>query len=152
MAAGFCSNAFYKIIATMPAETTKEQFELMLQTMLAERFHLVFHYDTMSAAGYVLVPDKGGVKLKEVAPEAETVGTTGADGFPIIAGTRMLGWKSGTTHQRVKYQEWPMSAFLTNLSFLIGRSLGKSLDDGFLQPRVVNKTGLAGKYTNCLEI
>jgi uncharacterized protein (TIGR03435 family) len=63
----------------------------------------------------------------------------------------MLGWKSGTTHQRVKYQEWPMNAFVTNLSFLIGRALGKSLDDGFLQPRVVNKTGLTGKYTFILE-
>jgi uncharacterized protein (TIGR03435 family) len=37
------------------------------------------------------------------------------------------------------------------LGFLIGRTGGKSLDDGFFQPRVIDKTGLAGKYTFILE-
>ena len=151
----FAAMPFYEIVATMPPETTKEQCEQMLQTMLTERFHLVFHYDTMNAAGYDLVADKGGPKLKEVTPEPETAtptsATTGADGFPVLPGTRMLGWRAGTTHQRIKYQEFPINSFLTNLSFLIGRALGKSLDDGFLQPRVANKTGLTGKYTFILE-
>ena len=44
-----------------------------------------------------------------------------------------------------------MSTFVGGLGFLIGKALGKSLDDGFLQPRVVNKTGLTGKYTFILE-
>jgi uncharacterized protein (TIGR03435 family) len=37
------------------------------------------------------------------------------------------------------------------LGSLIGRSQGKSVDDGFFQPRVVDKTGLAGKFTFILE-
>ena len=132
----------------------------MLQTMLIERFHLVFHYDTMNAAGYNLVADKGGIKLKEAAPEtvlatvtsaASSSATVSADGFPVLPGTRMLGWRAGTTHQRIKYQEFPISSFVGNLDFLIGRALGKFLDDGFLQPRVANKTGLTGKYTLILE-
>jgi uncharacterized protein (TIGR03435 family) len=154
----FAAMPYYEIVATMPPETTKEQCELMLQNMLIERFHLVFHYDTMSAPGYDLVADKGGIRLKEVTPEAETASTgaapasaaNGPDGFPLLPGTRMLGWRQ-TTHQRVKYQEWPISAFAGNLGFLIGRAVGKSLDDGFLQPRVVNKTGLTGYYTFILE-
>ena len=56
---------YYEIIATMPPDTTKEQCEKMLQNLLIERFHLVFHYDTMRAAGYDLVADKGGIKLRE---------------------------------------------------------------------------------------
>src|SRR4051794_12335160 len=33
----------YTVVATMPPDTTKEQFQKMLQNLLAERFHLVFH-------------------------------------------------------------------------------------------------------------
>ncbi len=143
----FAAMPYYEIVATMPTDTTKAQSELMLQNLLIERFHLVFHYDTMKAPGYDLVADKGGPKLKEVTADP----ATGSDGFPVLPGTRMLGWRSGTTRQRVKYQEWPMSTFVGGLGFLIGRALGKSLDDGFLQPRVVNKTGLTGKYTFILE-
>jgi uncharacterized protein (TIGR03435 family) len=133
----FAAMPFYEIVATMPPNTTKEQCELMLQNLIVERFHLVFHYDTMSAAGYDLVADKGGIKLKEAAPEAEpttaTSATPGSDGFPVLPGTRMLGWRAATTHQRIKYQV-PISSFVGNLDFLIGRALGKFLDDGFLQP------------------
>jgi uncharacterized protein (TIGR03435 family) len=151
----FAAMPYYELVATMPPDTTKAQSELMLQNLLSERFHLIFHYDIMSAASYSLVADKGGIKLKEATPEAETAAatsaTTTADGFPVLPGTRMLGWRSGTTRQRIKYQEWPMSTFVGSLGFLIGKALGKSLDDGFLQPHVVNKTGLTGKYTFILE-
>jgi len=144
----FAAMPYYEIVATMPTDTTKAQSELMLQNLLIERFHLVFHYDTMNAPGYdLVVADRGGPKLKEVTADP----ATGSDGFPVLPGTRMLGWRSGTTHQRVKYQEWPMSTFVANLGFLIGKALGKSLDDGFLQAHVVNKTGLTGKYTFILE-
>jgi uncharacterized protein (TIGR03435 family) len=54
-------------------------------------------------------------------------------------------------NQRIKDQEWSMTDFARQLGFLIGRSGGKSLDDGFFQPRVIDKTGLAGKYTFVLE-
>lgn len=96
---------------------------------------------------------KGGVKLKEakIAPPAETNAITGPDGFPVLPGTRTLGWRPSTWHERVKYQEYSMSTFASGLGFLIGRALGRSLDDGFVQPRVVNKTGLTGKYTFILE-
>jgi uncharacterized protein (TIGR03435 family) len=156
----FAAMPYYEIVATMPPETTKEQCELMLQNLLIERFHLVFHYDTMSAGGYDLVADKGGIRMKEVTPEPEAASTgapaaanaaIGPDGFPVVPGTRTLGWRPSIWHERIKYQEFPMSTFAGGLGFLIGRALGKSLDDGFVQPRVVNKTGLAGKYTFILE-
>ena len=40
---------------------------------------------------------------------------------------------------------------IAGLGLLIGSSQGKSVRDGFLQPRVVDKTGLTGKYTFILE-
>lgn len=36
----------YTIVATMPPDTTKEQFRKMLQNLLVERFHLAFHRET----------------------------------------------------------------------------------------------------------
>ena len=44
-----------------------------------------------------------------------------------------------------------MAEFVSNLGFVIGSSQGKSVLHGFLQPRVVDKTGLTGKYTFILE-
>jgi uncharacterized protein (TIGR03435 family) len=44
-----------------------------------------------------------------------------------------------------------MAEFVSNLGFLIGSSQGNSVLQGSLQPRVVDKTGLTGKYTFILE-
>ena len=64
----FASANNYTIVATVPSDTTKEQFEKMLQNLLVERFHLVFHRETRNFPGYELVVDKGGPKFKEVTP------------------------------------------------------------------------------------
>jgi len=40
----------------MPPDTTKEQFEKMLQNLLVERFHLV-HHETRNFTGCELVMD-----------------------------------------------------------------------------------------------
>lgn len=37
----------YRIDATLPPNTTTEQFRLMLQNLLAERFHLRLHHETI---------------------------------------------------------------------------------------------------------
>jgi uncharacterized protein (TIGR03435 family) len=42
-----------------PREATKEQFQEMLQNLLVERFHLVFHHEMLNFPGYALVVDKG---------------------------------------------------------------------------------------------
>ena len=41
----------FRILATMPPDTTKEQFRMMLQNLLAERFHLKFHREVRSFRG-----------------------------------------------------------------------------------------------------
>jgi uncharacterized protein (TIGR03435 family) len=43
----------------------EDQLRLMLQTLLAERFHLVTHRETRRIPVYFLVPAKGGPKLQE---------------------------------------------------------------------------------------
>uniref|UniRef100_Q027D5 Uncharacterized protein n=1 Tax=Solibacter usitatus (strain Ellin6076) TaxID=234267 RepID=Q027D5_SOLUE len=155
----FSAMPFYDIVATMPANSSKRQVEKMLQNLLVERFHLVFHHETGSFPGYELVVDKGGPKLKEITPDSLPAADppvvrgapTGSDGFPIVRGRRTSSSRSGTVNQRIKDQEWTMADLARQLGFLIGRSEGKSLDDGFFQPRVIDKTGLTGKYTFILE-
>src|SRR5271170_2469705 len=55
----------YQVDATMPAGATKAQFELMMQSLLAERFHLEIHREARNFPGYDLVVAKDGPKLKE---------------------------------------------------------------------------------------
>jgi uncharacterized protein (TIGR03435 family) len=69
----------FNVIATIPADTTPEQFRAMLQNLLKERFGLTYHYSEKNLRGYQLVVAKGGSKLKEstggerpAAPEANS--------------------------------------------------------------------------------
>ena len=148
----------YNFEATMPPDTTKEQFLKMLQNMLAERFHLVFRRETRNFPGYELVVDKGGPKFKEVEPDpnlapATTVATgfkVGEDGFPARNGPNTIS-VMGASLMRTKYQERTMAEFVSALGSFVAMSQGKRLDGNYLLPRVVDRTGLTGKYTFILE-
>ncbi len=59
----------FNIEAKMPLDTTKEQFDLMLQNLLAERFGLKVHWIDRQMSMYDLVVAKGGSKLKAGAPD-----------------------------------------------------------------------------------
>ena len=59
----------FNIQAKMPEDTTKEQFQLMLQNLLAERFRLKVHWVDRQMDLYDLVVAKGGARLKEGAPD-----------------------------------------------------------------------------------
>ena len=79
----------YTISATMPPETTKGQFQLMLQQLLAERFHLKLHEEVRSFPAYDLVALPGQVKLRAWTPEPipdqpDLAFETGSDQFPLV--------------------------------------------------------------------
>lgn len=159
------SQPAYSIAATMPPDTTKEQFQKMLQNLLVERFHLVFHREARNFPGYELVVDKGGPKFKEVAaaqassdadrdPRAVLTGPKGEDGFPVASGPRRFNQSRPGGDDRWKYQEWTMAEFATNLPPLISSSQDKDIVQQSPTnplPRVADKTGLTGKYTFILE-
>jgi uncharacterized protein (TIGR03435 family) len=154
---------YYTIDATVPPDTTKDQFHQMLQNLLVERFHLVFHREKRDFPGYQLVVDKGVPKFKEVTPASDAnpgaafdlrayaSASKGADGFPVFPGSRVMGALGQNGQQRLKYQERTMAQFVSDLGTRIASSQGKPAMDGFRQPRVVDKTGLTGEYTFVLE-
>ncbi len=61
-------NQRFDLVAKVPMGTTREQYRLMIQKMLADRFGLKFHKETKDHAAYALVVAKGGPKLKESDP------------------------------------------------------------------------------------
>jgi uncharacterized protein (TIGR03435 family) len=88
----------FDLNATMPPETTKAQFRVMLQNLLAERFKLTLHRETKELPVYSLAVAKNGPKMKESKPvppaQDDSVPTTtpamppkitvGGDGFPVF--------------------------------------------------------------------
>jgi uncharacterized protein (TIGR03435 family) len=154
---------YYTIDARIPPDTTKDQFHQMLRNLLVERFHLAFHREKRDFPGYELVVDKGGPRFKEVTPALEDPDAPpadiravarapkGADGFPDVPGSRMMGALGRDGQDRMKYQECTMVQLVSNLGAQIGSSQGKSVLDGVRQPRIVDKTGLTGNYTFILE-
>jgi uncharacterized protein (TIGR03435 family) len=81
------SSARFDISARVPAGTTKAQFNVMLQNLLADRFKLVLHHSTKESSIYALLVAKGGPKLKESAKES----TDDAVATPLPGGQRMDG-------------------------------------------------------------
>ena len=67
------SGEHYEVIATMPNGTTpsQEQAQLMLQTLLTDRFHLNVHREKKDLTVYALTVGKGGSKLREI-PDGST--------------------------------------------------------------------------------
>jgi uncharacterized protein (TIGR03435 family) len=59
---------------------TQDDFRQMLQSLLADRFKLRFHREMREMPVYALVVAKGGPKLKESAPDAESMGRMTVNG------------------------------------------------------------------------
>jgi len=75
--------------ATMPTATTREQFRVMLQNLLIDRFALRTHVEKKEITGYALTVMKNGPKFKESAPDDQPVNSDykdhmAADGWPAV--------------------------------------------------------------------
>jgi uncharacterized protein (TIGR03435 family) len=68
-APAWVENEKYEILAKVPLGFTREEFRLMLQGLLAERFGMQFHRETRQLAGYEMVVAKGGVRMTKVEGE-----------------------------------------------------------------------------------
>ncbi len=56
----------YDVLANLPAGASKEHIPAMLQTLLAERFHMKVHRETRQGRVYALLAGKSGSRLKEL--------------------------------------------------------------------------------------
>src|SRR5579864_9417818 len=72
----------FAIEATVPAGTTDEQARQMMQTLLADRFKLVVHWEKKDMPIFALVIAKGGFKLQPVDPAKDATIPPGSIGCP----------------------------------------------------------------------
>jgi uncharacterized protein (TIGR03435 family) len=84
------TSKYFAVILTMPPTTTLAEFSQMMETLLVERFHLVFHRETEEDSGYELVVDKQGAKLTRFVLSAE------AEQAPGCAPPRLRADREGT--------------------------------------------------------
>jgi uncharacterized protein (TIGR03435 family) len=75
------SSARFDILAKTATPTSEDRLRLMFQSLLSERFGLVFHRDKKEAETYVLLLAKGGPKFHESKSEGVSTMTPGRFGF-----------------------------------------------------------------------
>jgi uncharacterized protein (TIGR03435 family) len=126
----------FDVLAKVPPDATRQQFRVMLQNLLAERFRLKFHREKREFQGYELVVAKSGAKLGTVAAKP-------ADGFPELPPGKpgLMDYhtlRNGHYLVRVRGRQMPASEIARNL-----RVPGNT--------PVIDGTGLTGKYDFTLE-
>lgn len=141
----------------MTRDDRNRQMALMLQSLLADRFHLKVHIETKEMPVYALVLAKGGPKLRESAPPppppADADGASSgqppppppppAAGQPLPKqlppGSMMMSMSSSHVEATASAATIEsLLKFLANQQDLEGR-------------QIVDKTGLTGKYDYHLE-
>jgi len=114
----------YDIVATTGAsgKISPDQFKLLLQNLLADRFQLKVHWETRETSVYELLLDKNGPRFKDNSDGQEPgINTSKRSGKGTMKGTRE-----------------PISILASNLGNQLSRI-------------VVDKTGLQGVYDWTLE-
>ena len=117
----------YEVEATMPPNTTREQFRLMLQSLLRDRFHLVAHREQRETKVLALRVGKDGPNFK---PSIETAARPD-DPANMQRTNRMRHW-----HLDAKRQS--MEAFSRYLTIPTGT-------------KVLDETGLTGAFDFSLD-
>ncbi len=132
--------ARFDLVAKLPDGATREQFQLMLQNLLRERFHLALHHEQKEAQAYDLTVAKNGPKLQEASDDPapapsplRSPPTLGPDGFPMLPPGRAAASRTMNDKARTRFAAASMGDLAANLSSQLGRT-------------VTDSTGLKGKY------
>ena len=89
----------FNIVAKAEHEPDGVSTEMLVQTLLADRFHLTFHHETQMVSGYALVVAKGGIKAVVTEP-----------------GTR---YTTNTSRTRIDAKNTPLSALVGKLTGIL---------------------------------
>jgi len=151
---GSIPDARYDINAKFAPGTTKQQINLMLQNLLAERLGLKIHHEKRNVAGFELIVAKNGLKMKEsgapvgvpVLPRDTVWMPDGARGGYIDTSkdksglTELAPGRKGRVLFPLGAGRQRISARLQTLADIV------SMCQGQIRQPVVDKTGLTGTY------
>lgn len=142
----------YSIEAKIPPGTTPAEFHLMLQNLLAARFHMVVHHETKEYDGYDLVVAGGGLKMKKSSEEDSAAAAQPASGPLVSAGLDAKGYPQLLRPGIIAVSKKNSSPFAFHLMARAQTlaELTKTLKD-YLGSPVVDKTGLNGRYDCTLD-
>jgi bla regulator protein BlaR1 len=80
-------STLFDIAAKLPGPTDRSQFRLMLQSLLADRFHLAVRRETKAMPGYSLTIADYGLKIKEAHDSDPAIPQlAGRKDLPVISG------------------------------------------------------------------
>ncbi len=142
---GWLDSEHFDVLAKVPKGATKEDLKVMLQNLLAERFHLKLHREKKEMSIYALVVARNGPKLKESPEDAPAAAEAPAPpppsggrrgGMMVGRGGMMMMINNGRL--RLVGNGQSVSAMTDMLSNQVGRP-------------VVDQTELTGKYDFTLE-
>jgi len=124
-------NNRFSIVAKVPQDGNKKDVPLMLQALLAERFHLAAHREEKAAAVWALEIGKGPLKLQEVKAD-EDVSPSGC----IRSYGSQPGWFNATCK---------------GMTSARAAQAIQGLGPGYFDKPVVDLTGLTGVYDFSVE-
>jgi uncharacterized protein (TIGR03435 family) len=156
----FSGTNIYNVIATMPPDTTNEQFQAMLRNLLIERFQMKLHHETRNFPGYELSVAPGGPKLQETthneprdtSPDPSVRPAPpkfNPDGSIELRPGPQMAVRTGKGAEHAQFQAQTMPFFASQLGNMVSRALGNDMNGP--RPRVADETGLTGKYDFTLE-
>jgi uncharacterized protein (TIGR03435 family) len=149
----------YDLQATLPPGTNKDQVPEMLQTLLAERFHLKIRREDREHSVYALVQGSDGHKLTASAPPAAQPAAPpegartldlGGQQLHITGDNRSMAatGPDGASVRATQSSDGAMQMMLGNMT--LGR-LAETLTT-FVDRPVVDQTGLEGGYDIPLQL
>jgi len=134
--------ARFTINAKIPEGTSKQQFKILQQNLLIDRFKLTFHHEQKEVQGYELVVVKGGPKIKESShvdladtPVPKGPWKNDAEGFAIVPAEARRHMMTGLNGDRIT-QPFP-DRTMEQVAGFLGNALGQPVHDA---------TGLKGTY------
>jgi uncharacterized protein (TIGR03435 family) len=138
----------YDISAKVPAGATKEELNLMLQSMLEKKFSLKLHRETKEFPAYNLVVAEGGLKLKDSLPIDDcSPGTRLINGIcpdgPIPVSGIAKSSDDGPTgiSSTFKKERWISTGRRVTMS-----RFARNLEAQFYNSVVTDETGLTDAY------
>jgi uncharacterized protein (TIGR03435 family) len=134
----------FTIEARAAGNSTKDQFRLMMQSFLAERFHLAVHYETHEIPVYALSlvsPGKSGAQLHR---HTDNPPCNPAEFEPTQnpCGNAYMGPVSATGHRLLQSRNIPMALFADYLF---------TISSGAVDRLVIDRTGLSGGFDFTLD-
>ena len=135
---GWISSDLFDVIAKVPDGTTTATANLMLRSLLADRFHLVIRSETSPVPRYVLSVGKGAPKLKP----ASGSGNPGCQPQQQGGGARNANDPGSAPNMRVACHDLTAAAIAQNLRQMAG---------GYVDHDAIDQTKLEGSWDFELE-